>query len=58
VQRLTTVPSIGPITATAFVAALDDVHRFAGPRGRRRSPVTWVWRHASTAPASNSTGGG
>jgi transposase len=33
VKRLTTLPSIGPITATAFVAALDDVHRFAGPRG-------------------------
>ncbi len=25
-----TVPSIGPITATAFVAALDDVSRFTG----------------------------
>ena len=33
VQRLTTCPSIGPITATALVAALDDVHRFRGPRG-------------------------
>jgi transposase len=33
VQRLTTCPSIGPITATALVAALDDVHRFAGRRG-------------------------
>jgi transposase len=32
VQRLTTCPSIGPITATALVAALDDVHRFDGPR--------------------------
>jgi transposase len=33
VQRLTTLPSIGPVTATAFVAALDDVRRFAGRRG-------------------------
>src|SRR4051812_13120401 len=33
VKRLTTCPSIGPITATAFVAALDDVHRFDGRRG-------------------------
>ena len=33
VQRLTTCPSVGPITAAAFVAALDDVHRFDGPRG-------------------------
>lgn len=30
VKRLTTCPSVGPITATAFVAALDNVHRFAG----------------------------
>jgi transposase len=33
VKRLTTCPSIGPITAAAFVAALDDVHRFDGRRG-------------------------
>jgi len=30
VKRLTTLPSIGPITASAYVAALDDVRRFAG----------------------------
>jgi len=28
--RLMTVPGIGPITATAFMAALDDAARFAG----------------------------
>ncbi|OGK83870.1 MAG: hypothetical protein A2X52_23130 [Candidatus Rokubacteria bacterium GWC2_70_16] len=28
VQRLRTVPSIGPVTATAFVATLDDAQRF------------------------------
>jgi transposase len=28
VARLTTLPGIGPITAAAFVAALDDVRRF------------------------------
>jgi transposase len=28
VPRLRTVPSIGPVTAAAFVATLDDVHRF------------------------------
>jgi transposase len=33
VKRLTTCPSIGPITAAAFVAALDEVDRFAGRRG-------------------------
>lgn len=30
VQRLMTVPGVGPVTATAFVATLDDVKRFAG----------------------------
>jgi transposase len=30
-RRLTTYPGIGPITAAAFVAAIDDVTRFAGP---------------------------
>lgn len=29
VKRLTTVPGIGPITASAFVATLDEVSRFA-----------------------------
>jgi transposase len=29
VQRLQTVPSVGPVTAAAFVAALDDAGRFA-----------------------------
>ena len=28
VQRLRTVPSLGPVTAAAFVATLDDVQRF------------------------------
>jgi transposase len=30
VHRLTTLPGIGPITASAYVAALDDVARFGG----------------------------
>lgn len=30
VQRLMTVPGVGPVTATAFVATLDDVKRVAG----------------------------
>ena len=29
VERLMTVPGIGPVTAVAFVATLDDVGRFA-----------------------------
>ena len=29
VARLTTVPAIGPVTAAAFVATLDDITRFA-----------------------------
>jgi transposase len=28
VQRLRTVPSIGPVTAAAFVASIDNAHRF------------------------------
>ena len=28
VRRLRTVPSVGPVTATAFVATIDDVRRF------------------------------
>ena len=28
VRRLRSVPSVGPVTAAAFVAALDDAHRF------------------------------
>jgi len=28
IARLTTFPTIGPVTASAYVAALDDVHRF------------------------------
>jgi len=30
VERLTTAPGVGPVTATAFVATLDDVTRFGG----------------------------
>jgi len=32
VERLQSVPGIGPITALAFVATLDDVTRFPDPR--------------------------
>ena len=31
VGRLCTVPSVGPVTAAAFVAVLDDAQRFKGP---------------------------
>ena len=27
-QRLRTVPSVGPVTAAAFVATIDDAQRF------------------------------
>jgi len=30
-RRLVTVPGVGPVTATTFVATLDTVTRFAGP---------------------------
>ena len=54
VQRLTTCPSIGAITATAFVAAVDDVRRLAGRRGAARSPVISAWCRGSTAPGNTS----
>jgi transposase len=31
IQRLRTVPGVGPVTATAFVATLDTWERFSGP---------------------------
>jgi len=37
-QRLRTVPSIGPVTATAFVATLDDVQRFRDAPSSRGVP--------------------
>jgi transposase len=51
VQRLTTCPSVGPITAAAFVAALDDVHRFAGRRG-----ATQVTSYLGLVPREYSSG--
>ena len=38
VSRLTTLPGIGPITATAYVAALDDASRF----GRAAQVVSYL----------------
>jgi transposase len=51
VQRLTTVPGIGPITASAFVAALDDVARFDGRRGAAR-----VTSYLGLVPHEHSSG--
>ena len=31
-QRLMTVPGVGPVTAVAFIATLDDPKRFHGPK--------------------------
>lgn len=35
IKRLTTVPGVGKVTATAFVAAIDEVERFADARAVR-----------------------
>ena len=51
VQRLMTVPGIGPITASAFVAALDDVHRFGSSRGAAR-----VASYLGLVPREHSSG--
>ena len=55
VARLTTVPGIGPITATAYVAALDDAARF-GRAAQVASYLGLVPR--GTARANSSDGGG
>lgn len=51
VQRLTTVPGIGPITASAFVAAVDNVERFGGRRGAAR-----VASYLGLVPSEHSSG--
>jgi transposase len=51
VKRLTTCPSVGPISATAFVAALDTVHRFAGRRGAAQ-----VTSYLGLVPRESSSG--
>jgi transposase len=53
-RRLTTLPGIGPITASAYVAALDDAARFGR---RRRWRAISVWSRASTARASSNGAG-
>ena len=45
VRLLRTVPSVGPVTAAAFVAALDDGD--AAFAGRTRSRPIWAWSRAS-----------
>ena len=40
VRRFMTVPGVGPITALAFKATIDDPARFA--RSRRRGCLCWV----------------
>ena len=48
IQRLRTVPGVGPITATAFVATLDTWERFAGPHQ--------VEAYLGLAPSERSSG--
>lgn len=49
VQRLKTVPGVGPIVAAAFVAAIDDVRRF--PSAARLAS------YLGLTPGENTTGG-
>ena len=56
VQRLCTVPGVGPVTAVSFVATIDRVERFESARPPRSSlgAPTWGWCLASTArPSAN-----
>ena len=48
IQRLRTVPGVGPVTATAFVATLDTCERFAGPHQ--------VEAYLGLAPSEKSSG--
>jgi transposase len=48
IQRLRTVPGVGPVTATAFVATLDTWERFAGPHQ--------VEAYLGLAPSEKSSG--
>jgi transposase len=48
IQRLRTVPGVGPVTATAFVASLDTRERLAGPH--------WVEAYLGLAPSEKSSG--
>ena len=49
VARLTSVPGIGPITATAYVAALDNAARFGRPAQVASSDLR-RWTHSSRGP--------
>ena len=53
VPRLRSVPSIGPVTAAAFLAAIDDAHRF---RHAHQLEAYLGWCPASTARARRSAG--
>ena len=48
IQRLRTVPGVGPVTATAFVATLDTWERFEGPHQ--------VEAYLGLAPSEKSSG--
>jgi transposase len=48
IQRLRTVPGVGPVTATAFVATLDTWERFSGPHQ--------VEAYLGLAPSEKSSG--
>jgi hypothetical protein len=55
VQRLRTVPSIGPVTATAFVATLDDVQRVRPPTRSRRTSASCRASAARGRPSAAAT---
>lgn len=55
VSRLRSVPGVGVITATSFVAALDEAERFPSAKQARASSA---WCRASATRARSSGGGG
>ena len=50
-RRLSTIPGIGPITATALAATITDAKAFASAA---TSPPGWAWFRASTRAAEGS----
>src|SRR5437899_1677723 len=54
VARLATAPAIGPVTASAVVATVDDIARF---RSRTSSKPIWAWYRASGARGKSATSG-
>ena len=50
--RLRSVPSVGPVTAAAFLAALDDAQRFRHAHQLTRDKLAQLWTLAEQRSSS------